>query len=99
MNNIIDISDNETEAATNLKIDPPIEFHWDDSYGRCVINTRTGVVLCMMRSISRFVNNKQSYYKYIIKIDDDNMICVLCDVKLKTAGGRNSEVDVKVTKR
>ena len=40
MNDIIEISDDETEAATNLKIDPPIGFHWDDSYGRCVINTR-----------------------------------------------------------
>ena len=45
VNNTIDISDNKSEAATNLKIDPPIGFHWDDSYGRCIINTRTGVQL------------------------------------------------------
>ena len=40
VNDIIDISDDETEAATNYKIDPLIGFHWDDSYGRYVINTR-----------------------------------------------------------
>ena len=45
VNNIIAISDDETEAATKIKNDPPIGFHWDDSYERSVINTRTGVVL------------------------------------------------------
>ena len=62
VNDTIDISDDESEVATNLKIDTPIGFHWDDSYGRSTINTITGVVLCKTRSVSRFVNNKQSYY-------------------------------------
>ena len=44
VNNIINISDDKTEAATKIKNDPPIGFHWDDSYGKSIINIRTGVV-------------------------------------------------------
>ena len=92
-NDDIEIVDKSPVTGKDKKlIEPPIGFHWDDGYGKCLIHPISNRILAKTRPLSRFQNNANSYYKYIAKINQENMLCTLCDSEFGGAGGRNSNI-------